>query len=169
MGVKIGFDLNQFYNWNLQSINIVNVVEINNFNLNYNNIKFFFNFENCKFKDNGVCGDGCDFLYNFKKNENNIKKWNDENIKKIVKRCNYKFIFKRIINHCYWYDDKVVNSDGANFFIDYGWDTSVVFKKNENGEIVSSKEYMYVGGLLDIFAYNPDTLNFTSLVLNKNL
>jgi hypothetical protein len=45
----------------------------------------------------------------------------------------------------------------------------MVFKKNENGEIVGVKEYMYVGGLLDTFDYNYDTLNFSSLILNKNL
>ena len=55
------------------------------------------------------------------------------------------------------------------FFIDYEWDTSVVFKKNENGEIISSKEYMYVSVLLDTFEFNYDTLNFNTLVLDKNL
>lgn len=167
--VKTDFDINQFYNWVLKSINIINIVEINNLNLNYNNIKEIFNFENCKFRDNSVCKEEYNFLKYFRKNENNIKKWGDENIKKITKRFNYKFIFKKITNHCYWYNDKVVNSDDADFFIDYKWDTSVVFKKNENGEITSSKEYMYVGGLLDTFDYNYDTLNFNSLILNKNL
>lgn len=169
LGVKTSFDINQFYSWILQSINIINVVEINNFNLNYDCIKEIFNFENCKFRDNSVCEEEYYFLKNFKKDENNIKKWNDININKIIKRCNYKFLFKGITNHCYWYNDKVVNSDDANFFIDYEWDTSVVFKKNENGEIIASKEYMYVGGLLDTFDYNYDTLNFSSLILNKSL
>jgi hypothetical protein len=169
LGVKTDFNINQFYNWVLQSINIINVVEINNFNLNYNNIKEIFNFENCKFRDNSVCKEEFNFLECFRTNENNIKKWSDKNIEKITKRCNYKFIFKRITNHCYWYNDKVVNSDDANFFIDYEWDTSIVFKKNENGEIIGVKEYMYVGGLLDTFDYNYDTLNFSSIILNKNL
>jgi hypothetical protein len=28
---------------------------------------------------------------------------------------------------------------------------------------------MYVGGLLDTFDYNHDTLNFSTLILNKDL
>lgn len=169
VGVKTNFNINQFYNWVLNSINIINVTEISDFNLNYNFIKEIFNFENCKFRDNSVCKEEFKFLKYFRQNENNNKKWSDNNIKKITKRCNYKFIFKKITNHCYWYNDRVVNSDAANFFIDYEWDTSIVFKKNENGEIIGAKEYMYVGGLLDTFEYNCETLNFNTLILNKNL
>jgi hypothetical protein len=69
--------------------------------LSYNTIKEIFNFENCKFRDNRVCKEEYNFLERFRKNENNFKKWNDDYIEKIAKRCNYKFIFKRITNHCY--------------------------------------------------------------------
>lgn len=169
LGVKPCFDINQFYKWNLQSINIINVIEINDFNLDYYFIKKIFNFENCKFRDNSVCKEEYKFLENLEKNENNIKKLTNKNIETIIRRCNYKFIFKGITNHCYWYDGKVVNSSDAKFFIDYDWDTSIVLKKTENGEITSVREYMYVGGLLDVFDYNGDTLNFNSFILNKNL
>jgi hypothetical protein len=169
LGVKTSFDINQFYNWDLQSIHVINTVEINQFNLNYKNIKEIFNFENCKFRDNSACKDEYFFLKHFETSRDNIKKWGNKNIEKITNRFNYKFIFKKITNHCYWYNGDVVNSDDADFFIDYEWDTSVIFKKNENGEILGSKEYMYVGGLLDIFDYNHDTLNFNTLILNKSL
>jgi hypothetical protein len=77
------------------------VVEINSFNLNYDYIKEIFNFENCKFRDNSVCKEEYYFLKHFKENKVNFKKWDDKNIDKIVRRCNYKFIFKGITNHCY--------------------------------------------------------------------
>ena len=169
LGVKTNFDTDQFYNWVLNSINIVSVVEINNFNLNYEYIKKIFNFENCKFRDNIICKEEYNFLEYFIKNENNIKKWGDKNINKIIKRCNYKFIFKKITNHCYWYNNKVVSSSMADFFIDYDWDASIVLKKNENGETIGVKEYKYVGGLLDTFEYNDNTLNFNTLILDENI
>lgn len=169
LGVKTDFDIGQFYNWTLKSVNIISTVEINNFNLNYDFIKKIFNFENCKFRDNCICKQEYHYLKQFKKNENNLKKWNDINLNKIITRLNYKFMFKSITNHCYWYDGKVVNSDISDFFIDYKWDTSVVFEKNENGEIISQGGYMYVGGLLDTFEYNYETINFIYLILNKKL
>jgi hypothetical protein len=63
----------------------------------------------------------------------------------------------------------VVCSDDANFFIDYKWDTSFVLKKNENGDLIGVKDYMYVGGLLDIFTYNIEIINFNIRILNRNL
>lgn len=169
LGVKSNFDLNLFYNLTLQSINIKNIFEINNFSLNYKNVKEIFNFENCMFRDNSSCKEEFYFLHNFKINENNIKRLGQKNMDKFIRRSNYKFIFKRITNHCYWYNNTVVYSDESNFYIDYKLDTSVVLKKNENNEIVAVKEYMYVGGLLDTFDYNYETLNFNTLILNKNL
>lgn len=169
LGVKLNFDINQFYSLIFKSINVINIIEINNLNLNYNYVKDIFNFENCKFRDNSVCKEEFNFLNNFRENKNNIKKWGDKNIIKITKRFNYKFVFKKITNHCYWYNNKVVYSDDADFFIDYDWDTSVVFKKNGNGDVVVVKEYMFVGGLLDIFNYNYETLNFSMLIMGKNL
>jgi hypothetical protein len=91
------------------------------------------------------------------------------NINKIITHWNYKFIFKRITNHCYWYNDKIVMSDESSFFIDYKWDTSFVVRKDENGNLIGVKDYMYVGGLLDIFSYNYDKINFNWLILNKDL
>lgn len=169
LGVKTNFNLDQIYNWVLKSIHITNVVEINNFNLDCNYIKKIFNFENCKFRDNTICKEEFDLLNYFSEDEDNIKQWGDKNIKKITRRLNYKFIFKEITNHCYWYNNKVVYSDDADFFIDYGWDSSVVFKKNENGYIEGVREYMFVGGLLDTFEFNNEFLNFSSLVLDENL
>ena len=75
-----------------------------------------FDFENCKFRDSSVCKEEYNFLKSFRQNENNIKKWSDKNIKKIIKRYDYKFTFKGVTNHCYWYTNKVVYSDDANFF-----------------------------------------------------
>jgi hypothetical protein len=60
-------------------------------------------------------------------------------------------------------------SDESNFFIDYKWDTSFVVRKDENGDLIGVKDYMYVGGLLDIFSYNYDKINFSWLILNKDL
>jgi hypothetical protein len=86
LGVKPSFDINQFYNWDLKSISIANIVEINNFNLNYNYIKKIFDFENCKFRDNSICRAEFNLLDSFRKNDDNIKNWGDKNIKKIIKR-----------------------------------------------------------------------------------
>ena len=169
LGVTSNFDINQFYSWVLKSINIVNVTEINNFNLDYNYVKNIFDFEKCKFRDNGNCKEEYYFLEFFINNKTRIKNWNDANVEKIVKRWNYKFDFKKITNHCYWYNDKIVQSADSIFFIDYKWDTSFVIKKDENGELIATKDYMFVGGLLDTFEYNYDTINFNSFILNKNL
>jgi hypothetical protein len=101
LGVKTSFDISQFYKWRLESINVINVTEINNFNLNYNFIKKIFDFENCKFRDNSACEEEFDLLDSFEKNEYNIKELGINNINKITTRWNYKFIFKKITNHCY--------------------------------------------------------------------
>ena len=169
LGVKSNFDINQFYNWNLKSINITSVVEITDFNLNYNFIKKIFDFENCKFRDNRTCEEEYDLKHNFRRNLINQKKWGNNNINKIIRRWHYKFIFKQITNHCYWYNDKIVMNDESIFFIDYKWDNSIILKKTENGELIGVKEYMYVGGLIDTFEYNSETVNFRRLILHKIL
>lgn len=73
LGVKSNFDINQFYSWVLKSISIVNVTEINNFNLDYNCIKNIFDFEKCKFRDNSNCNEEYYFLKFFIDNKTRIK------------------------------------------------------------------------------------------------
>lgn len=166
LGVKPDFDINQFYNWNLKSINITNVIEVTDFNLNYDFIKKIFDFENCKFRDNSFSEEEYGLLCDFNKDESNRKKWGSNNIDKISSRWHWKFIFKQITNHCYWYNDKIFRNGESIFFIDYKWDSSFVLKKTEDGGLIGVKQYMYVGGLKDTFEYNEETVNFRWLVLH---
>jgi len=168
LGVKKNFNINQFYGWNFKSININNIIEIDNFNLSYGVVKEIFNFENCKFKDNSVCKEEFNFLINFEKNGLNKKKFSTKNINKILRRYNYKFNFKEITNHCYWYDDKIIMSENSVFFIDYKLNNSSILFENKNNDVTIVRDECF-GGLIDAFTYNQEFLNFNWSILNRNL
>jgi len=163
IGVKPGFDINQFNNWSLQSINIKSILELNSFNLNENLLKNIFCFEKNKFRDYSI-NEVEDEIYS----KHFSKPLNDINTKltKKGRRFYKKFIFKHICCHFYWLGG-YYQFKNAGYLIDFGYKEKFIIK-NEKNEL-EIKEVYPSFSIIDLLCENEESLCFSSWQIYEDL
>ena len=164
IGVDCNFNLNQFYNWSLKSVNIKNVNELTFLNLNEVFLNQIFDLLNNKFRNSSISNE--EFL--LYKNCI-IKRFNKEGSKftKKGRRIYKKIIFKHLCFHLYWFNDKVLKLQNTGFYMDWGYKDTVIFKNENNG--ISLIESYDPSCFLDVIGYSPEHICFMSWELYDDL
>lgn len=160
LGVSKNFNIFQFYDWNLQSVAIDNFIELNNFNLNYEQIKTIFDLEKNNFRDNVMSEDEGVLWSKHFVNKQGI----DLKLTKIGVRLYKKFIFKLICVHLYWLVGDC-QLDDSIFWIDGFHDNVLILDDRNNLQIEKNNEPW---SFINLLIYNPEYINFNTWEMFQN-
>jgi hypothetical protein len=155
IGVKSEFNVNQIYDWNLNSVIISNLTELNKFSLDIGYMTQIFDLLNNKFKDVRISKEEGSIWPKYL--TNGIKDINSKLTKAGV-RIYKKMIFKRICYHFYWMDG-YYQINNTHFWMDHGYKEKIIIKNN--GEDLQIKETYHFSSLADIMSSSPEYICFS--------